>query len=108
ATEGRRLDGAIDDATAWNLVRALPRGPAPRGGAVEVGTGAGPGPRLRVDSAGRWRTSAPVDASARDLLDLFLPRQVRGSWVVAQLGQSLDGRIATHTGHSHYVTGHED
>ncbi|MEX0372244.1 RibD family protein [Spiribacter roseus] len=28
--------------------------------------------------------------------------------VVAQLGQSLDGRIATATGHSHYVTGAAD
>ncbi|RZU98068.1 RibD family protein [Spiribacter vilamensis] len=28
--------------------------------------------------------------------------------VVAQLGQSLDGRIATPTGHSHYVTGEAD
>lgn len=28
--------------------------------------------------------------------------------VIAQLGQSLDGRIATVNGHSHYVTGAED
>src|SRR5262249_31638048 len=27
--------------------------------------------------------------------------------VVAQIGQSLDGRIATATGHSHYINGHE-
>ncbi|MFD2261376.1 RibD family protein [Lacibacterium aquatile] len=27
------------------------------------------------------------------------------SWVVAQLGQSLDGRIATESGHSHYING---
>ena len=26
-------------------------------------------------------------------------------WVVAQIGQSLDGRVATVTGHSHYVNG---
>jgi diaminohydroxyphosphoribosylaminopyrimidine deaminase / 5-amino-6-(5-phosphoribosylamino)uracil reductase len=31
-----------------------------------------------------------------------------GAVVIAQLGQSLDGRIATVTGHSHYVTGDED
>lgn len=29
-------------------------------------------------------------------------------WVVGQLGQSLDGRIATASGHSHYVNGPED
>ncbi len=28
--------------------------------------------------------------------------------VIAQLGQSLDGRIATESGHSHYVTGQAD
>jgi diaminohydroxyphosphoribosylaminopyrimidine deaminase / 5-amino-6-(5-phosphoribosylamino)uracil reductase len=28
--------------------------------------------------------------------------------VIAQLGQTLDGRIATHSGHSHFVTGPED
>nr|WP_244511338.1 RibD family protein [Halomonas arcis] len=27
------------------------------------------------------------------------------TWVVAQLGQSLDGRIATQSGHSHYING---
>lgn len=27
------------------------------------------------------------------------------SWVIAQLGQSLDGRIATESGHSHYING---
>ena len=32
----------------------------------------------------------------------------RGVRVAAQLGQSLDGRIATPTGHSHYVTGPAD
>lgn len=28
-------------------------------------------------------------------------------WVIGQLGQSLDGRIATPTGHSHYVNGRD-
>ncbi|MEX0385682.1 RibD family protein [Spiribacter onubensis] len=32
----------------------------------------------------------------------------QGVRVIAQLGQSLDGRIATPTGHSHYVTGPAD
>ncbi len=27
------------------------------------------------------------------------------SWVIAQIGQSLDGRVATESGHSHYVNG---
>ena len=44
-----------------------------------------------------WRRYAPL---ARPV-----GRDVR---VIAQLGQSLDGRIATPTGHSHYVTGPAD
>ena len=44
-----------------------------------------------------WRRYAPL---ARPV-----DRRVR---VVAQLGQSLDGRIATPIGHSHYVTGPAD
>ena len=47
-------------------------------------------------------------ARARDLLDLLLPLQLRADLVVAQIGQSLDGCIATAAGHSHYVTGRAD
>lgn len=47
---------------------------------------------------------APVQA----LLDLYLPLAREPAVVIGQIGQSLDGRIATHTGHSHYVTGPED
>jgi diaminohydroxyphosphoribosylaminopyrimidine deaminase/5-amino-6-(5-phosphoribosylamino)uracil reductase len=43
-----------------------------------------------------------------DLLELYLPLQVQGRLTVAQLGQSLDGRIATESGHSHYITGPAD
>ncbi|TVP55219.1 MAG: RibD family protein [Gemmatimonadales bacterium] len=45
---------------------------------------------------------------ADPLSDLFAPLERRRSWVVGQLGQSLDGRIATESGHSHYVTGPDD
>lgn len=39
--------------------------------------------------------------------DLFAPLVEPSQWTLAQLGQSLDGRIATPTGHSHYVNGPE-
>lgn len=39
---------------------------------------------------------------------IYRPLLRRGPLVMAQLGQTLDGRIATRTGHSHYVTGPED
>lgn len=44
-----------------------------------------------------------------DALDgLFAPLEAERTWVVGQLGQSLDGRIATTSGHSHYINGPED
>lgn len=42
------------------------------------------------------------------MLDLYLPLQLQADLVIAQAGQSLDGRIATASGHSHYVTGPDD
>jgi len=41
-------------------------------------------------------------------VEIFAPLVSRRTWVVGQLGQSLDGRIATESGHSHYVTGPDD
>ena len=51
--------------------------------------------------------AAKIDA-ARDLIDLYLPLQISPDLVIGQIGQSLDGRIATADGHSHYVTGPAD
>ncbi|MGH6620233.1 MAG: RibD family protein [Alphaproteobacteria bacterium] len=49
------------------------------------------------------------DISAPSLRDLYLPLLEAGPTVaVAHLGQSLDGRIATASGASHYVTGEQD
>lgn len=65
-------------------------------------------------AAGDALDAALVDLRARDdlppagpaLLDL-VERAATGPLVVAQLGQTLDGRIATVSGHSHYVNGPE-
>lgn len=77
-----------------------------------------PGTRIYHDSApsvwvrilpnGGWETSHPPTGEAQLILDLFLPLRLRPDLIVAQAGQSLDGRIATEAGHSHYVTGPED
>jgi riboflavin-specific deaminase-like protein len=58
--------------------------------------------------AGEWETPAETTPDARELFDLYLPLLTRSDVVIAQIGQSLDGRIATHTGHSHYITGRAD
>ncbi|EIT71461.1 MULTISPECIES: RibD family protein [Hydrocarboniphaga] len=49
----------------------------------------------------------PADAQAAQLLDLYRP-MLRTPYAVAQLGQSLDGYIATDSGDSNYVTGEYD
>jgi riboflavin-specific deaminase-like protein len=50
----------------------------------------------------RCTAGEPWDAVYGPLLQTAGP-----AWVIGQLGQSLDGRIATPTGHSHYVNGRE-
>ena len=42
------------------------------------------------------------------MLDLYLPIRVRPDFIIAQMGQSVDGRIATVSGDSHYITGPAD
>lgn len=74
---------------------------------VAAGSVATEGP-LRIEPDGSWSIQGEVTREGGDLLALFLPLAVRPRWVVGQLGQSLDGRIATESGHSHYVTGPED
>jgi diaminohydroxyphosphoribosylaminopyrimidine deaminase/5-amino-6-(5-phosphoribosylamino)uracil reductase len=115
----------IDERLAWRLVLAVraetdrsPDGPGPprlHGRAREADRPAkrvevegGGGAWVEVDGTGAWTASSEVTESARGVLDLFLPLATRSAFVVGQLGQSLDGRIATETGASHYVTGPED
>ncbi|MBE0400792.1 RibD family protein [Halomonas sp. FME1] len=62
---------------------------------------------IKLTPSGEWATSLAVSADARELLDCLAPLASQSQWVVAQLGQSLDGRIATESGHSHYINGHE-
>jgi diaminohydroxyphosphoribosylaminopyrimidine deaminase / 5-amino-6-(5-phosphoribosylamino)uracil reductase len=42
-----------------------------------------------------------------DLHDLYRPLQDTSAFIIGQLGQSLDGRIATPAGHSKYISGPE-
>jgi riboflavin-specific deaminase-like protein len=51
-------------------------------------------PDMRDDE--QWRLYSPIAGGRADR-----------AYVVGQLGQSLDGRTATSTGHSHYVNGRE-
>ena len=102
----------LDEVAAWALVRAAVR-LAVRAAVEETGARRVPHPTrqgiwLELGDSGDWRTSAPSTPAARDLLDLYLPLARRPDLVIGQLGQSLDGRIATVSGKSHYITGPED
>ncbi len=54
----------------------------------------------------RHRQSVPREIDpACTLSQIFEPLLGTAPLVIGQLGQSLDGRIATRTGHSHYING---
>jgi riboflavin-specific deaminase-like protein len=98
----------IDEPTAWALVRALVPGSVTRDRHARVTSDAADGPWLSVAADGAWTASSTPTEAARDLLDLFVPLRIPEFLVVGQLGQSLDGRIATESGASHFVTGEKD
>ncbi len=102
------VSARLDEAAAWVLVRAaVPRAvlePGPR----RVAHRTRPELWLELGESGGWEASAPPTPTARDLLDLYVPLTRRPDFVIGQLGQSLDGRIATVSGRSHYITGPED
>ena len=101
------MSSPLDEQTAWNLIRAVPT--ALTGlGSTRVRHDSRPDVWLQVHASGKWETSSEVTDEAHDVIELYLPLQLRADLVVAQLGQSLDGRIATESGHSHYVTGQAD
>jgi len=63
---------------------------------------------LEVRVGGAWRCDHRLAPETVDLLNLFLPISAcAGPLVIAQIGQSLDGRIATENGASHYINGLE-
>jgi diaminohydroxyphosphoribosylaminopyrimidine deaminase/5-amino-6-(5-phosphoribosylamino)uracil reductase len=93
----------IDEATAWSLVLAHVPGGASRVTSTEDAT-----LWIEVGAHGSWRASRAVIDAARDVLDIYLPIRSATDFVVGQLGQSLDGRIATDSGASHFVTGRRD
>lgn len=85
----------------------------PASGLVPVAAGEGPAPADLVRSPDGGVTLAPnrvAGAAAERLAGLFGPLVLRppgAALVLAHLGQSVDGRIATESGHSHYIGGTE-
>lgn len=94
----RAAPRTLDDADAWRLVLQL------RDAGAQDGR-AGP---LALAADGGWQCSGRQTAEAQSLFEIFMPlvaarARTKRTMVVALLGQSLDGRIATLSGHSHYV-----
>jgi riboflavin-specific deaminase-like protein len=113
----------LDEDGAWALLQALSlaasRGALALSGGVwldeqgQLRAGSyGPGAiDLQSEREDGWEPVSPVDEAARALLDLYLPLCAgpgRDRFVMAHLGQSLDGRVATVTGASRFVTGPDD
>lgn len=75
-----------------------------------VRIGRDPRAALSVDAEGRWH-AAGAAAPAEQLLELYAPLcrpRPRRTFVVAHLGQSLDGRIGSLSGEPESITGAED
>lgn len=72
------------------------------------------GPQIVVDPIAmtvHFEPTVPVSAEAKSLCALFLPLVVGAeaeALFVGHLGQSLDGRVATPTGASQFITSRED
>lgn len=95
---------------AWSLVRE----------AARTAEAAARGERTALPADGAaaivwtdcgWQCTLQEDDPQRPLIDLYLPfcsATAAKPLILAHLGQSLDGFIATHTGDSQWVTGHEN
>lgn len=113
----------LDDASAWLLLLALARrasagDPILNEVALQLGAGGeveenGPDPWIvaRPDTERGWSwASAPATPrpELEQLLDLYMPLCVgpgRDALTIAHLAQTLDGRIATTSGKSQFITG---
>ncbi|HEX7386761.1 MAG TPA: RibD family protein [Castellaniella sp.] len=89
---------AIDASKAWDIIRAARRHTLKSGWTPVQG--------IEIRPGGGWSATNPLPADVATLFDTLLPIACSPpDYVIAQIGQSLDGRIATATGHSCYVTG---
>ncbi|MFD9217033.1 dihydrofolate reductase family protein, partial [Streptomyces sp. NPDC059544] len=92
-----RPTGVLDATGAWErLLRIRTEADAAAAG-------------LRRDAHGRHRWTDDASAEAHLLAERYVPLCLSGPrFTFAQLGQSLDGFIATRKGDADYVTGPED
>jgi len=101
------LAAAIDAETAWKALLIARDRWRIDSRAAPVRLSANAATLLELSPDRTWQSFGnAVHADAALLLNRYLPL-LAPQLVIGQLGQSLDGRIATTNGHSHYVTGPE-
>jgi riboflavin-specific deaminase-like protein len=88
----------LEASCAWRIIRDARRRPPDADWR--------PDEAIVISPGGAWSATCAVSAEAATLFDTLLPVAYSAAdYIVAQIGQSLDGRIATANGCSHYVTG---
>jgi len=95
---------------AWGLVREAAR-TAEQAARGERGCLPLHGETILVWRNHGWHCTLPESDPRRPLFDLYIPfcnATAARPMILGHLGQSLDGFIATHTGESQWVTGHEN
>ena len=95
----------LDTDSAWQLILQ-----AQNCANVTLPVPNGTEPALALSSApAQWHLLCPASVKAKALFELFLPlaRPLAdgATTVIGQLGQSLNGRIATVSGHSRFING---
>jgi diaminohydroxyphosphoribosylaminopyrimidine deaminase/5-amino-6-(5-phosphoribosylamino)uracil reductase len=94
------MSATIDELWPWLVAVA-------KGGSSGSSTGAG----LGLHAEHGWQLLGSWNADAEELFALFKPwldaRRHGRAWIIGQLGQSLDGCVATRSGDSCFVNGAE-
>ncbi len=98
---------SINEHTAWELIKAVDPKNDPIS-SICINHDHNCDAWLQVLPSGSWETSSLPSAEASQMFDIYLPIRIAPHLIIAQIGQSVDGRIATTEGDSHYVTGPAD
>ncbi len=88
------------DAAAWSALLALSAAREPAAAVTD-----GKGETWRFDETGFRPEGLELDPLAAAWIDLYAPLAAGRAWCLAQMGQSLDGMIATESGDGFFVTG---
>ncbi len=102
------MSNRLDEQAAWDLLRGIPKIIQSSKFPLRANHPSNSALWIQIEANGTWKCPLSVTEKAKDLLEIFLPLQLKPDLIIAQIGQTLDGYIATSTGHSHYITGPED